>query len=851
MKKIFEPLAKRSNRVEDERVPVTETQNKDAISDSVNNNRDVTSTITQQFNPTNHVLHPTNVISNASFSMGSELSPEKSTIMSSKINITRIPAVDQNRTFIMPNIQSNDRLINFAPTTISYPIQYTNSPLHTRILNVGNHKIFVSSMINTPEGNSNLFYDNYDTLDTFEACKLNLDFAKLANIVDPNYDAATGEDMPSNLEIVTDPDKIEPDEIRERETLMDHGRQPIHKGSSVSHLSLYNPSKRTRKTSNLKKTSIFSRFLSAKPDDHGDSKKLSMHSSRSKEQICETYNIDIPNNIVTALSLSAEHLRRNKQPRIPINSDLLVDHDDTDSFNHLRRKSLIDEHHTFELFKSNLDDIGNSHSRPLKEDLANLLNPPFDSMDAQVMADSLPYRAHSYLPFKSSDKPRHPTVFKRVRKRLVNKIGGSTNVVQSNISNRKQHFLSDIYTTLLDTRWRWSVLIFAAAFLLSWTLFALLWWLVAFAHGDFEQYNNLEASLGQVGPTVVYNPDIDERQEVEKGGIQHGLGVRRTCFAHAEGFVSALLFSIETQHTIGYGYRYITTECPEGVLLFVIQAITGAMIQGFVIGLIFSKLSRPKKRAVTLMFSRNAVICTRDGQLCLLVRIGDMRKSHIIDARTRAYLFRKKVTLEGEVIPLHPHHMSLSFDPDGVTDRIFLGWPSILVHRISEGDLGDAGLGLEGGYSGPGRSPLYNLGAKDLAEEKFEMVVILEGMIEASGMSMQARTSYLPNEILWGHRFQKLITFVREDGDYNVDYSRFHDTVPFNMPSCSARDLDIFRRKFREEKRKINMFKDVSLRDNNLENFNANELISKMEDMQLLFLEIKKRFETAFTGHSL
>ena len=38
-----------------------------------------------------------------------------------------------------------------------------------------------------------------------------------------------------------------------------------------------------------------------------------------------------------------------------------------------------------------------------------------------------------------------------------------------------------------------------------------------------------------------------------------------------------------------------------------------------------SKMSRPKKRASTLMFSRNAVICQRDGTNCLLFRVSDTR----------------------------------------------------------------------------------------------------------------------------------------------------------------------------------------------------------------------------------
>lgn len=55
-------------------------------------------------------------------------------------------------------------------------------------------------------------------------------------------------------------------------------------------------------------------------------------------------------------------------------------------------------------------------------------------------------------------------------------------------------------------------------------------------------------------------------------------------------------------------------------------------------------------------------------------------------------------------------------------------------------------------------------------------------------MTTQARSSYLVNEILWGHRFEKLITFQKEDGTYKIDYSRFDVTVPIDTPTCSAKE---------------------------------------------------------------
>lgn len=50
------------------------------------------------------------------------------------------------------------------------------------------------------------------------------------------------------------------------------------------------------------------------------------------------------------------------------------------------------------------------------------------------------------------------------------------------------------------------------------------------------------------------------------------------------------------------------------------------------------------------------------------------------------------------------------------------------------------------------QSPFWTASASDLLNEQFEIIVMLEGTVESTGQSSQARTSYLPSEILWGHR---------------------------------------------------------------------------------------------------
>lgn len=86
------------------------------------------------------------------------------------------------------------------------------------------------------------------------------------------------------------------------------------------------------------------------------------------------------------------------------------------------------------------------------------------------------------------------------------------------------------------------------------------------------------------------------------------------------------------------------------------------------------------------------------------------------------------------------------------------------------------------------------------------ILIILTGVIESTGMTTQARSSYLPSEILWGHRFQSIISFRKETGEYEVNYSLFNNTYEVDTPLCSAADLDRIRTIHRDIKAGKNLF---------------------------------------------
>ncbi|XP_061665521.1 inward rectifier potassium channel 2-like [Syngnathoides biaculeatus] len=309
---------------------------------------------------------------------------------------------------------------------------------------------------------------------------------------------------------------------------------------------------------------------------------------------------------------------------------------------------------------------------------------------------------------------------------------GHCNVRYVNVSEKGQRYLADIFTTCVDVRWRWMLLIFCSAFLLSWLFFGCVFWLLAIFHGDLQ---------------------------VHAG---------HKCVSNVGSFTAAFLFSVETQTTIGYGYRYVTDECPAAVLAVVFQSIVGCVIDAFVVGAVMAKMAKPKKRNETLVFSHNATVAMRDDKLCLMWRVGNLRRSHLVEAHVRAQLLRSRTTAEGEFIPLDQTDIDVGFD-SGV-DRIFLVSPITVVHVIDEG------------------SPFYGVGKQELRACDFEVVVILEGMVEATAMTTQCRSSYVAGEILWGHRFEPVL--FEENRRYEVDYARFHRTyeVP-GTPQCSAREL--------------------------------------------------------------
>uniref|UniRef100_A0A3B4ZD85 ATP-sensitive inward rectifier potassium channel 10-like n=1 Tax=Stegastes partitus TaxID=144197 RepID=A0A3B4ZD85_9TELE len=287
---------------------------------------------------------------------------------------------------------------------------------------------------------------------------------------------------------------------------------------------------------------------------------------------------------------------------------------------------------------------------------------------------------------------------------------GRSNVRIEHVSGRGALYLRDLWTTFLDMQWRYKFFFFAATFAGTWFLFGVLWYLVALVHGDLLEFD----------PPSNHTP----------------------CVMEVKTLTGAFLFSLESQTTIGYGFRCITEECPVAIVLLIVQLVITMVMEIFITGTFLAKVARPKKRGETVKFSQHAVVSNHEGRPCLMIRVANMRKSLLLGCQVTGKLLQTSLTKEGETVRLDQRNVP--FQVDTSSDSPFLIIPLTFYHFIDD------------------NSPLR------LAD--FELLVIMSATVEPTSATCQVRTSYLPDEILWGYEFPPVVS-LSPSGKYVADFA--------------------------------------------------------------------------------
>lgn len=326
---------------------------------------------------------------------------------------------------------------------------------------------------------------------------------------------------------------------------------------------------------------------------------------------------------------------------------------------------------------------------------------------------------------KKANEPRRPSINRASNSRIIDR-DGKIQICLDQISlGKKKRYLWNPFNTFLTLQWRWIITVFAIGFLVTWLSFAVIYYAIAWSNGDIG--------------------DTDENKV--------------PCFNSVNSFTAAFLFSLETQHTIGYGSRNPTSQCSVAVLMVFAQFIIGMAVQCVTAGLVVAKLQLGKRTSKALVFSERACIGMCNNNVCLMVRIGNAGKSELVNVKGFGVVIeRHEINAEDEILS----ESIIDFVSENGSESLNLLWPAVIHCQITE-------------------SPLKFI--KKMKSPNTELIVIIEGTLESTGQNAQLRTSYLAHEIEIGMQFTDISPQLVKTGGRNayhhtVDYADFDNMQP-------------------------------------------------------------------------
>ena len=301
---------------------------------------------------------------------------------------------------------------------------------------------------------------------------------------------------------------------------------------------------------------------------------------------------------------------------------------------------------------------------------------------------------------------------------------------------------------------------------------------------------------------------------------QHGY-----CGMDIHNYMEALYFSLSTMATIGYGVSdYYFGDCWAPFIIVLLQVFSAILFSSLFVGLLFQRLSRGQKRGRTIIFSDVAIIRKVRGEWYWMFRVAELRTRHIIGAKISAFCVRHErcplsnsrgnetVELETAHYVSHPlflvngsrskkstttSTMTNEEEPNCesvLEQRILMGLPTVVVHRMDMMSPmmpphpqwydvdGCPHVTDQDGSSVPSQEEITTF----LQDRQAEIIVLLEGTCENTGMTLQARHSYRCEDIEFNKTFVPCVFPNATNGSLEVHFSQYHDLLeaPLDSVSC-------------------------------------------------------------------
>lgn len=224
-------------------------------------------------------------------------------------------------------------------------------------------------------------------------------------------------------------------------------------------------------------------------------------------------------------------------------------------------------------------------------------------------------------------------------------------------------------------------------------------------------------------------------------------------------FARAFFFSVDTFATIGYGNVYPVGQVAN--MLVTVESLIGLLFVALLTGLVFARFARP---TAALMFSDVAVVAPYQGITAFEFRIANARSNQLMELEATV-LYSRLHGVSRKYYQLKLERTKVVFFP--------LSWT--IVHPIDES------------------SPLWGLSHAELLEQDAEFDILMSGIDETFSQTVHARSSYKPEEIVFGSRFANIYNPVAADGTISIDVSRLSAIEDARLDDDAHRFTQSFR----------------------------------------------------------
>ena len=209
-----------------------------------------------------------------------------------------------------------------------------------------------------------------------------------------------------------------------------------------------------------------------------------------------------------------------------------------------------------------------------------------------------------------------------------------------------------------------------------------------------------------------------------------------------EKFLEIFFFSSQSLTTVGYGRLN-----PVGAIdssIAAIESLVGLLSFAIATGILYARFSRP---VANILFSHNALIAPYKGATGLMLRLANKNKSELLDPEATvvmAYIENDESARKFANLKLELTKVTL----------LTMSWT--IVHPIDQ------------------ESPVYGWTEEDFKNKKAEFLVMIRVYEETFSQTVQSRTSYLSDEIIYGAKFQPIVKPM-EDGSVTVELKKIND----------------------------------------------------------------------------